>query len=257
MHVTPGERELNLTRAIDFISKASAAGADLILLPEALPFGWTHPSAERSATEIPNGSDFLALSTAARQCRIYVCCGLVERSGNRLFNSAVLISPEGSLLLHHRKINELAFAHDLYSQGDQMGVCDTPLGRIGLMICADAFIQGQVISRTLGQMGAQVILSPCAWAVPPEHDNHSTPYGELWMQNYQPVCKEFGLWIAGCSNVGPIVSGTWAGHKCIGNSLVINPEGKISCTGSFGMSAEELITLPVAPKALKRPRGDA
>lgn len=255
MDIAPGEHELNLRRAIDFIRKAAAARAEVILLPEALPYGWTDPSAREFATEIPNGRDFQKLRAAAERNHIYVCSGLVERVKDRLFNAAVVIDPKGELLLHHRKINELSFAHELYSVGDRLGVCETPFGKLGMMICADGFIAGQVISRTLGEMGAQMILSPCAWAVPPGHNNAVTPYGKLWLDNYRPVCREFGLWIAGCSSVGPITSGAWKGHECIGNSLVINPLGEIACCGPHGVSAAELLIVDVAVEVSKRPEG--
>ena len=58
--------------------------------------------------------------------------GLVERAGPKLFNAAVLIGPAGELLLHHRKINELDIALDLYSVGDRVGVAQTDLGTFGL-----------------------------------------------------------------------------------------------------------------------------
>lgn len=217
----------------------------MVLLPEALPFGWMDPSAREHADEVPGGGDCRRLAEAAREYGIFVCSGLVERERDRLYNAAVLIDPQGEVILHHRKINELSIAHELYSLGDRAGVVDTSLGRIGLMICADGFAPGQAISRMLAMMGAQIILSPCAWAVPPAYDNAATPYGQLWIENYGPVCAEFGIWIAGCSNVGPIESGPWAGHSCIGSSLVMGPGAKICARGEFGVNAEELLQVRV------------
>ena len=161
MLVVPGEPQRNLQSASTFVRRAADEGADIILLPEALPFGWTDPSAREHATPIPSGEACTALSSAARDSKIFVCSGLIEKSGSQLFNSAVLFDPRGELILHYRKIHELDIAHDLYSLGDRLSVVDTSLGRIGVMICADAFVPGQVISRTLGLMGAQLILSPC------------------------------------------------------------------------------------------------
>ncbi len=112
--------------------------------------------------------------------------------------------PQGQILLHHRKINELEIAHSLYAPGRQLAVAATPLAHFGVMICADAFAQGQVLSRALGYLGADVILSPCAWAVPPDHDPLQEPYGDLWRQCYRPVARDFRLWIAGASQVGRI-----------------------------------------------------
>lgn len=245
MLISPGEAEKNLQRAIDLIRTAAQNKADVILLPEALPFGWMDSAAKTGATTLPDGAHCRALRDAAKELKVFICSGLVERAGERLFNSAVLISDAGEVLLHHRKINELEIARELYELGDRLGVAETRLGRLGLMICADAFAPGQVISRTLAMMGAEVILSPCAWAVPPDHDNSRTPYGQLWLDNYGPVSREFQTWIAGCSNVGPIRSGPWAGHKCIGCSMVLGADGKRKIGGPYGEGAEEILFVDV------------
>jgi predicted amidohydrolase len=241
MLVEPGHPDANLARAGQRIAAAAARGADAVLLPECLDLGWTHPSAHELATSIPEGESCRRLRAAARRHRIFVCAGIVERAEERLYNAAVLLDPEGRLLLHHRKIHELDFGRELYDTGDRLGVADTPFGRIGLMICADGFAPGQVISRSLALMGARVILSPCAWAVPADHDNEREPYGRIWLENYGAVCLETGLTIAGCSNVGEVTAGPWAGRPCIGCSLVISPEGQPLVRGSYGANAEELI----------------
>ena len=163
------------------------------------------------------------------------------------------IDPGGHVLLHHRKIHELSMGHDLYTRGTQLRVAETRLGTIGLMICADAFVEGHFISRTLGLMGAQLILSPCAWAVPPDHDNSRTPYGGLWTGCYAPVAREFGLGIAGCSSVGSITSGPWAGWHCIGHSLVVDPHGKTQAVGKHGPDACELIVTDLDLELPRRP----
>lgn len=247
MLVTPGDVAGNLARAEDRIATAASRGADVVLLPEALDCGWAHPSAREFAGEIPNGDACCRLREAAKQHGVFVCAGLAEREsgstqpGTRFFNSAVLVDPHGEVILHHRKINELDFARELYSVGDRLGVAETPWGRAGLMICADAFAPGQVISRSLALMGTRFILSPCAWAVPADYDNASEPYGQLWLDNYGPVARDFGVWIAGCSNVGPITAGEWAGRKCIGNSLVCAPEKLVAARGAYGESADEIV----------------
>jgi predicted amidohydrolase len=98
-----------------------------------------------------------------------------------------------------------------------------------------------VISRTLGLMGADIILSPSAWAVPAEHDHVREPYGQLWLDNYGPVARDFRLWIAGVSNVGPLTAGPWQGRKCIGCSLLVGPDGKQVLIGPYGEQAEALL----------------
>jgi predicted amidohydrolase len=246
MPVIGGQREENLRCAAESIREAAHAGAAVVLLPEAIDCGWCHESARTDAGSIPDGPACVRLREAARTHGVHVCAGLIEHSGDHLFNSAVLISPEGEVVLHHRKLNELGMAHHLYALGDRLAVAHTPLGTIGLMICADAFAPGQVVSRALGMMGAQIILSPCAWAVTPDHDNAKEPYGQLWLDNYAPVAKHFQMWIAGASNVGWVIDGEWSGHKCIGCSLVMNPDGVPALRGPYGAEASELLCVDIS-----------
>jgi len=245
IRVQPGCPNENLARAIQAISDAAGTGADAVLLPEALDCGWTHPSAHDLAGQIPNGAACESLRAAARTHQMMVCAGLSERSGDQIFNAAVLFSPDGELLLHHRKLNELEFARSLYGCGDRLGVTHTRWGRVGLMICADAFVEDLAITRTLGHMGARVILSPCAWAVAPDRNLVVEPYGQLWRDSYRPVCREFGLTIAGCSNIGPITAGEWQGWRCIGSSLAVGPDGATLAQAPAGDHSESLVPMRV------------
>ena len=241
MAVTPGAKADNLRRATERIAQASGHGANVVLLPEALNLGWTHPTAKTEADAIPDGASCTQLRAAAREHHVYVCAGLVERAGATVYNSAVLIDSVGEVILCHRKLNELEIAHDLYALGDRLGVAQTPLGTFGLMICADAFARGQVVSRTLGLMGADLILSPSSWAVAANHDQQIDPYGQLWLDSYQPVARDLRLWIAGVSNVGPLTAGPWQGRKCIGCSLLVGPKGEVVLHGPYGEHAETIL----------------
>jgi predicted amidohydrolase len=255
MRVEGGDPAANLARAEASIAEAAAAGADLALLPEAIDVGWTHPSVARLAGPIPDGETCRRLAAAAQRHRLFVCAGLTERDGERIFNSAVILDRQGRLLLLHRKLNELEIGHDCYAQGDRLGVCHTELGALGLMICADGFARGQVLSRALGYMGADVILSPCAWAVPADHDNTRTPYGQEWLDCYVPVARAFSVWIVGLSNVGWLTAGPWSGRPCIGNSLVIGPDGQVALQCPYGVDADTIRYIEITPRP--RPaRGD-
>lgn len=245
MRVDPGCPDLNLSRAEQRIDEAAEAGARIVLLPEALDLGWTHPSARADAQPIPSGAPFHRLAAAARRCGVHVAAGLTERCGDRIYNAAVLIGPDGGILLHHRKINELGIGHDCYDPGDRLGVVRLPFATVGLMICADGFAQDEILSRSLGAMGADLILSPCAWAVPADHDPVREPYGGLWEACHGRVAHDFGLIVAAASCVGPIPAGPWAGRRCIGNSLVTAPEGT-TLRGPYGEEALLTIDLKMA-----------
>jgi predicted amidohydrolase len=245
--VEGGKPEANLDRAIAAISRAAELGCRVVVLPECLDLGWTDPSARRLAHPIP-GPRLERLAAAARNASVYLAVGLVERAGSsRLFNSAVLIGPNGGLLLHHRKINELDVAHDLYSIGNRLGVVETELGTFGLDICADNFPDSLDIGRTLARMGAQVILSPSAWAVDADHDNTREPYGKLWLDSYSELARQFDVTVVGVSNIGWITAGPWKGRKCIGCSLAVGPDGVLA-QGPYGELAEATIPVNIVPR---------
>lgn len=232
--VEGGNPEANLGRAVTAIGEAACAGADLILLPEVLDCGWCDESAREFAEALPGGRHLELLSRAAVENEMMICAGLTEREDERIYNSAVLIDRMGSLVLKHRKVNELAIGKEIYSTGQSAkAVCETELGSLGLMICADGFFPGEALTRSLANNGAQLILSPCAWAVPPDHDQVKNPYGDLWRDVYGRVAREHKIWIAATSNVGNIRHGAWAGHPCVGSSMLVDPNGQLREQGPY------------------------
>ncbi len=245
MKVVGGQKALNLAHARSLIAQAASDGADVVLLPEAMDLGWTDTTGRAQAEAIPDGEACRQLAQAASAHGIYVCAGLTESDGSHVFNTAVLLDRNGQLLSRYRKLNELTIGHASYDQGDRLSVVHTELGSFGLMICADACAHGHVLSRSLCYMGADVILSPCAWAMPDDHDNHKEPYGETWRNAYTPVARDFSVWIAGASNIGRIDSGPWKGSKCIGCSLVIGPDGQEVIQGPYGEEAETILHVHV------------
>jgi len=247
MYVEPGNIAKNLAHAENLIHEASVNKADVVLFPEVMDLGWTHPSAKQYAYPIPGGKTCRRLCKYAKENNVYVCAGIVEREGNAIYNAAVIIDNKGTVLIKHRKLNEISIAHDIYEQGDRLGVCHTPWGTFGLMICADAFAKDYVLTRSLCYMGADVILSPASWAVPPDHNNETNPYGKEWLGYYTSVALEFSVWIVGASNVGPITEGPWKNWKSIGCSLLVGPDGKEKLRGPYGENAEKILYYTIKP----------
>ncbi|MDP2323062.1 MAG: carbon-nitrogen hydrolase family protein, partial [Gammaproteobacteria bacterium] len=103
MRVVGGDPECNMARAEAMVREAAIAGCDVVVLPECLDLGWTHPSARTQAEPIP-GPRADRLCRAARTYRIHVVAGLTEAAGDRIYNAAILAGPAGELLLKHRKI---------------------------------------------------------------------------------------------------------------------------------------------------------
>ena len=246
--VEGGRLEANVARAVEMIGRAAASGCTVVVLPECTDVGWTHPSARDLAQPIP-GPTSERLAEAARANRIHVVAGLTERAGERVFNAAVLLGPDGGLLLKHRKINELDVAHDLYDVGDSLGVARTALGTIAINVCADNFPDTLVFAHSLARMGAQVLLSPSSWAVDADHDDVRERYGGLWERAYTSVARLFDIPVVGVSNVGRLTAGPWAGRKCIGCSLAVGPGGSLLARGPYGEAAEALVVVDVPVKA--------
>ena len=240
MLVNGGDKSGNLNRAVERIEEAAKNNADIVLLPEAMDLGWTHSKAKTEAEEIPGGSTFEILANAAKNNSVYVCAGIIEKDEDRIYNSAVLINRKGELLLKHRKLNELDIAHDLYDQGDRLNVCETEFGTIGVLICADATAKDYILTRSMGYLGAGLVLLPSSWAVQADHDNGKDPYGGMWKDAFSAVCKEFNLNIAAVSNVGKIVDGPWKDWNCIGNSIFVGNNAKEIKSLPYGLDADTI-----------------
>ena len=163
--VEGGEPARNLARAADLIAQAASENCDLVLLPETLDFAWTHPSALHEAQPIP-GPFSAQLCAAAAQHGLYVCAGLTERAADgRNYNAAILIDPQGQIILKYHKINLLSVEQPFYAVGQTLNVVDTPLGKIGVNICADNYLDALPIGHTLARMGAEFIIAPASWTV--------------------------------------------------------------------------------------------
>lgn len=237
--VEGGEPERNLERALNMVAEAATNNCDIILLPETLDFGWTHPSALNEALPIPGKySDMLC--TAAAKENIYICAGLTEKFGDKNYNTAIFIDPKGNLLLKYHKINLLTVEQPFYEVGGTLNVVPTEFGVIGVNICADNYSDGLPIGHTLARMGAQLILSPSSWTVDFSINEEDDPYKEKWIKPYSLLAGLYDLVIIGTTSVGYIVGGPYEGKKSVGCSLAVDKTG-IVAQGVFNEFAGELI----------------
>lgn len=235
--VEPGRPDGNIARALTAIDAAAAAGTHVLVLPECLDFGWACGDARRGAEPIP-GPRAAMLAARAANAGIVVAAGLSERAGEVIHNTALLIERDGSIIGHHRKINELDFAQSLYATGRKLEVFDTSIGRVGVAICADLLMRE--IGTALAVMGADIILSPSAWAVPNDHDEAATPYGGEWRSAYGDLARRHGVAVAAASSVGRIEGGVWHGRRVIGRSVAVHGDGSIA-----GLAAYDQADLPI------------
>ncbi len=248
--VEGGEPDRNFERAEIMVRDASHNKCDLILLPECMDLGWTHPSAKTESLTIP-GLYSDKICKLAKENNIYVCCGLTEKDDqtHKIYNSSIICDNKGKIICKYRKINILSEALDYYSIGSNLSVIDTPFGKIGLNICSDNYYDSLEIGNTLGRMGAQIILSPSSWTVDYNITEESDPYGEKWIKPYQTLAKIFNLVVVSTTSVGYLVGGPFEGRKMVGCSLVVDKDGVIY-RGNFNEIAGDLgikkIKIPIS-----------
>ncbi len=234
----------NLERAEKLVKEAVSAGAQICVIPECMDLGWGTPRAVELAEPIP-GKVSDTLCRIAKENRVYLVSGLTERAEDKVYNTALLISDKGEILGKHRKINVLTGVEDVYSIGDRLSVIETELGKIGIDICADNAVQSLSIGHTLARMGAELILSPCAWAVLPDRDPEKEPYGNEWHVPYSHLTGIYHIPVIGVSNVGQVTEGSWKGWKAIGNSIAYGRDGKLLKVLPYGEDAECVEVLQV------------
>ena len=155
--VKTGRQEDNLRRAEAQVREARARGCRLVVLPEAFATALGLPQCHARANPIP-GALTEWLSALARREDLYLAAGLLEREGESVFSSAVLVSPEGALLHSYRRMNVYDLEGHFLTPGRECRVVDTPLGRMGLVLGYD--IQFPETLRMLFAQGVEIILCP-------------------------------------------------------------------------------------------------
>lgn len=251
MKVEFSRPEQNLKHAAELVKDAKERGAQICVLPECMDLGWGNTDAPLYAEPIPGKTSEVLCEIAGKQ-EVYLAAGITEKEEGKLYNTALLISDEGKILFQHRKINVLTGVEDLYCIGDRLGVADTKYGKIAIDICADNAANSLSVGITLGRMGADLLLSPCAWAVKPDRDVVKEPYGEEWHKPYKMLSSTFSIPVIGVSNVGEVEKGSWAGWKAIGNSMAYDSDGTLLTVLPYGEEAEcvELIEVHLTKKLL-------
>ena len=108
------------------------------------------------AQEVPNGLYIERGCGLAGELGIYLVFGFVERVEDRMYNSCVLIDPNGDVIARYSKVNPL---NEMFiTPGHELRPFDTPFGRVGFLICGDRGVLDNF--RTLGVQGAQIIFIP-------------------------------------------------------------------------------------------------
>ena len=216
--------EGNFRRIEYALEEATRQKAQLACFPETALIGWVNPDAHQLATPIP-GPLSQRISELARKYKLMICIGISEKAGDKLYDSAILVGSDGKLLSKHRKVNTLTELLDPpYTRGtlDEIRVVETPLGRVGLLICADTFLDEPV--QRAAEQKPDLLLVPYGWAA----DLAAWPqHGESLTACVTHTARRAGCPVVGTDLVGAISAGPWKGKTYGGQSLVADKAGKV------------------------------
>lgn len=150
-------KQESVGRLLELVSQC-APNSDLILLGETVFAPYTTCKDFSAIAETVPGPFTESLSQIAAQHKVHICSGVVEKEGNKLFNTAVLIGPKGQILLKYRKTSLTTVDERSFQPGIGPTVVDTDLGRIGILICKDS--QDLDVVTAIARQNPQLILVP-------------------------------------------------------------------------------------------------
>ena len=146
------------------LAEAARQKADLVVLGETVPYVGLNKKPHETAEPIP-GPTTDYFGTLAGSHSTHIVLSLYERDGHLVYNTAVLLGPDGKLIGKYRKV---CLPHGEVEEGVAPGseypVFDTKLGKVGMMVCYDGFFPE--VARELSNRGAEVIAWP-VWGCNP------------------------------------------------------------------------------------------
>jgi nitrilase len=243
------DRAATIDRMIATIGEAAGAGAGLIVFPEAYIPGYPtwvwrlrpggdmalageiHARLRSQAVDIARG-DLAPLTEAAALRRVTIVAGMHELdseiSGTTLFNTVVVIGPDGKLLNRHRKLLPTNPERMIWGRGDGRGlnVVATPAGRIGTLICWENYMP--LARMALYAQNLEVLIAP-TWDT-----------GEEWIASMRHIAKEGGCYVIATATAlqgsdvpenfpeRPTLFADPEEWICDGDAVIVKPFGKIA-----------------------------
>ncbi|MFD5030574.1 carbon-nitrogen hydrolase family protein [Streptomyces sp. NPDC058405] len=158
----PGSVAGNLKVLDEAAGDAAAAGAGLLVCPEMFLTGYAIGDDMPRLAEPADGPSAGAVAEIAVRHGLAVLYGYPERDGERIFNAAQLIGPEGARLANYRKTHLFGgFEREWFTPGEQPVVQAELAGlRLGIMICYDVEFPENVRGHALA--GTDLLLVPTA-----------------------------------------------------------------------------------------------
>jgi predicted amidohydrolase len=216
----------NLDAASDFVREAAAQGAEFVALPEMFAYlrreGLEFPHAQRVDGEILG-----QMRALARTLGVRLLAGTIAEQApgeRRVFNTSVLLSPEGEIEGVYRKMHLFdvdlgAAGGGVYREsasiaaGDAVVVAETPHGGVGLSVCYD--LRFPELYRRMADRDARFLTVPSAFAVTTGRDHWEVLLRARAIEN-----QAFVIAPAQCGRHSE-------SRESYGRSMIIDPWGRV------------------------------
>jgi predicted amidohydrolase len=204
-------------------AEAAAHGADLLLLPEMYLSGY-NIGPEAALAQALTADALTPAQSIAKANNIALVFGYPELSQGQVANAAVMIGPDGNILLNYRKTHLFGdLDREMFkSVGDRLSVITFNGYKIGLLICYD--IEFPEPARVLALAGADILLIPTA---------QMEPYTQVAKLLIPTRAYENQLYVAYANH-----SGSDDGLNYVGLSSICGPDGAVLAAAGTG---EEII----------------
>ncbi|MBI1248971.1 carbon-nitrogen hydrolase family protein [bacterium] len=222
------EKSANLAQAEAMIAEAASQGARLVVLPELFPF-LGKVSQLRENAESMDGKVLRRMRELAIEHQLVLCAGSMafpaEGDPLKVVNRSIIFGPHGQTLATYDKIHcfdiNLPEVHvvesDYVRPGSHLSVASTPLGHIGQAICYD--LRFPEIFRRLTVDGMQICVLPSAFTAKTGQAH--------WEVLVRARAIENQIYIVAANQCGVYADSI----PCFGNSLIVDPWGKILARG--------------------------
>ncbi|WP_232362475.1 D-glycero-beta-D-manno-heptose 1-phosphate adenylyltransferase [Desulfogranum mediterraneum] len=217
--IRPGQLEENLRSLERQLEAAAPAPHTLLVLPELWATGFDYPQTLAAARQAPR--ILAALERIARERQLYLAgsLGEVMEPGGRPHNNLVVVGPEGLVGRFAKQHLFAAWQEDRhYQPGLQATPLETPLGRLGGLVCHDLRFPEQ--AREQAAAGAEILIVSAQW--PGFRLDH-------WRILVQARAVENQLYVIAANGCGPSGELELAGH-----SMIVAPDGTILDEGGSG-----------------------
>jgi N-carbamoylputrescine amidase len=256
----------NLAHAEPFISEATSAGAQLVLLPELMPGGYLLTEEIWQTAEPWSGSTVRWLKRMAKAYGVYLGTSFVETEGTDFFNTFALATPGGEIAGRVRKSPPASVEAYFFRAGDDLHHIDTEIGRIGVGICYENLLYERM--SALHQASVDLVIQPTAAGTPtpvfPIRRKDAAAFDCMLKGSTTYYAKALGVPVVMANRCGPLITplpgGLPSQDTCFpGLSAIADSDGQLKAQlgADEGVICAEVVLDPErkatqAPKAYGR-----